>query len=807
MPEISAMNAKKPPFAPVRLDDALDSARYGHKAATLAALRRGGHNVPDGFVIPVGMAWDREALLAPLAALGSGPYAVRSSGVAEDLAGASFAGQYESVLGVSSVEDVVTAAGRVLASGKSARVAAYRADVDVAEVGAGAPTANETERLAVLVQRLVAADAAGVMFTRNPVTGDDELVLEAVRGLGDQLVDGGAQAERWLQRGSELIRPSASSVLDEPAVRRLVELGARIERERGEPQDIEWALAGGEIFVLQARPITGLPRRPHIEILPGRWTKDTGHFTGPVTPAAATILLPAYEVAMEAAFADFGVPIKTIRQRSFGGEVYTQDVDLDGKHHPEAPPPWWLLGLLVRVIPSLRRTMRAAEAALAKLDDYPRRWESEWRAACAARIEAALGVDLGALSEAELQQHFDQLCQLLASHLTIHFQLTMPHIVGVYELKVCTQELLGWDLAKTMDLLSGLSGATVAASRELEAVARELDADVIDGGLDAVLASPVGERMRQWLAHWGLRTVDVDPGTPMLSEREELVLSLLREARKAKHVGAGSERAERRDALEQARAVLFGAARERFEAALAYAEQVYGNRDDNVVYTEGLSTGLIRRASLEVGRRLVARRLLRHASDIGYLERAEMAASLAGTLTGESAMDRVHRRRAEEAWVRAHPGPPLHGPVPVPPPSLRGLPPACQRLMAAGLWAMNTELAAPAARHSDDGALLGVPVSPGRYTGPVRVIRTEAELCELKPGEVLVCPSTHSSWTVAFSKVGALVADGGSILSHPAIIAREHGIPAVVATISGTSTLRNGELVTVDGNTGRVARA
>lgn len=72
---------------------------------------------------------------------------------------------------------------------------------------------------------------------------------------------------------------------------------------------------------------------------------------------------------------------------------------------------------------------------------------------------------------------------------------------------------------------------------------------------------------------------------------------------------------------------------------------------------------------------------------------------------------------------------------------------------------------------------------------------------------MLVCPSTHSSWTVAFSKVGALVADGGSILSHPAIIAREHGIPAVVGTVSGRSSLRNGELVTVDGNGGRIVRA
>jgi rifampicin phosphotransferase len=796
MPEVTAMNTERSNLAPVRLDDALDSARYGHKAATLAALRRRGHNVPDGFVIPVGMACDREALLAPLAALGSGPYAVRSSGVAEDLVGASFAGQYESVIGVVTIDDVVTAASRVLASGKTARVAAYRADRNASE-----------GRLAVLVQRLVAAEAAGVMFTRNPVTGDDELVLEAVRGLGDRLVDGGAEAERWIQRGTELVAPGAPSVLDEQAVRRLVELGRRIEHERGEPQDIEWALAGGELFVLQARPITGLPRRPHIEIPPGRWMKDTGHFTGPVTPAAATILLPAYEAALEAAFADFGVPMKTLRQRPFGGEVYTQEVDLDGKHHPEAPPPWWLLGLLVRVIPSLRRTMRAAEAAMEKLEDYPRRWDNEWRAACAARIEAALAVDLGALSDAKLRQHFDELCQLLVAHMTIHFQLTVPNIIGVYELKMCTEELLGWDLAKTMDLLTGLSGATVAANRELEDVARDLDGDVIDRGLEAVLASPVGDRMRKWIAHWGLRTVDVDPGTPMLSEREELMLSLLREARKPRQGGASADRAERREALEQARAALSGAKRERFEAALAYAERVYRNRDDNVVYTEGLSTGLIRRASLEVGRRLVKRGVLQDASDIGYLERGEMAAALAGTLDGERAIDRVNRRKAEDAWVRAHPGALVHGPAPVPPPSLRGLPPACRRLMKAALWAMNEELGPPAPKHSDDGALCGVAVSPGRYTGPVRVIRTEAELCELKPGEVLVCPTTHSSWTVAFSKVGALVADGGSILSHPSIIAREHGIPAVVATVSGTSSLRNGELVTVDGNTGRVVRA
>jgi len=102
---------------------------------------------------------------------------------------------------------------------------------------------------------------------------------------------------------------------------------------------------------------------------------------------------------------------------------------------------------------------------------------------------------------------------------------------------------------------------------------------------------------------------------------------------------------------------------------------------------------------------------------------------------------------------------------------------------------------------------VGVGASPGRHTGRVRVIRSEEELARLRPGEVLVCPTTHSGWTVAFGHAGALVTDGGSMLSHPTIIAREHGIPAVVATVTATATLREGQLVTVDGSAGRVELA
>jgi phosphoenolpyruvate synthase/pyruvate phosphate dikinase len=98
----------------------------------------------------------------------------------------------------------------------------------------------------------------------------------------------------------------------------------------------------------------------------------------------------------------------------------------------------------------------------------------------------------------------------------------------------------------------------------------------------------------------------------------------------------------------------------------------------------------------------------------------------------------------------------------------------------------------------------GIAASSGRYTGTVRVILSEAEFDRLRAGDVLVCPATSPAWSVLFSSVGALVADSGGVLSHPAIIAREFGVPAVVATSVGTTQLRDGQVVVVDGTIGTV---
>ena len=110
----------------------------------------------------------------------------------------------------------------------------------------------------------------------------------------------------------------------------------------------------------------------------------------------------------------------------------------------------------------------------------------------------------------------------------------------------------------------------------------------------------------------------------------------------------------------------------------------------------------------------------------------------------------------------------------------------------------------PPAPSAVDGTVKGLPAGAGRYQGRVRVVRSASDLHTLRQGEVLVCPITTPAWSVYFSRAAALVTDAGSVLSHAAIIAREHGVPAVVATGNATETLRDGMLVTVDGSTGEV---
>ncbi|MGQ0606872.1 MAG: PEP/pyruvate-binding domain-containing protein [Chloroflexota bacterium] len=272
-----------------------DVAEVGGKAAGLGELIALGARVPDGVVLTAAAAEmtvaEREPLLRAAAVeLGAGPFAVRSSGIGEDSAEASYAGMYETVLNVSA-DELATATDRSISSAGAARVAAYKS------------AGNGTDaRMAVIIQRMVAPAAAGVALTADPISGDRRsTVISAVRGIGDRLVSGEAVGDEWVVVGRDVTpRRQPEHALARTKVIQVASEARRIAIARGAPQDIEWAIdADGTLWILQARPMTALPREVSWDPpAPGAFTR-TFRFgewiSEPVTPLFESWLLTAME--------------------------------------------------------------------------------------------------------------------------------------------------------------------------------------------------------------------------------------------------------------------------------------------------------------------------------------------------------------------------------------------------------------------------------------------------------------------------------------------------------------------------------
>ncbi|MCI0545945.1 MAG: hypothetical protein L0027_01525 [Candidatus Rokubacteria bacterium] len=265
---------------PVYLADAADESVYGGKAIQLGVALRAGLPVPAGLALPAGLVdaiagGDASAIgdLRRLRAELAGPVAVRSSAVGEDSAAASFAGQHLTCLNVVSEAALLEAVRRVWESGRSESALAYRKRMGIA----GEP------RVAVIVQRMVYPDCSGVLFTRDPISGRDERLVEASWGLGEVIVAGLVTPDRYrMDREGRILerlagvkdvallpRPGGEVeqvVVEEPRVHalclddarlaRLHELATRCEREFGGTQDLEWAWAGNALHLLQRRAIT-----------------------------------------------------------------------------------------------------------------------------------------------------------------------------------------------------------------------------------------------------------------------------------------------------------------------------------------------------------------------------------------------------------------------------------------------------------------------------------------------------------------------------------------------------------------------
>jgi pyruvate,water dikinase len=219
--------------------------------------------------------------------------------------------------------------------------------------------------------------------------------------------------------------------------------------------------------------------------------------------------------------------------------------------------------------------------------------------------------------------------------------------------------------------------------------------------------------------------------------------------------------------------------------------------------TFSVQAALLRRVALQVGRRLVERGQLAAVDDVFFLETQDARSAL---FDGADRRDTARVAKGERAWAMAHPGPYAYGDSPPGEPPFDLLPPPARLVNQGVLWGLAQLFGEPWSVQQE-GVVAGTPASPGRYTGTVRVVMGEHQFSKIRAGDVVVCPTTSPAWSVVFPSMGALVTDGGGILSHPAIIAREHGIPAVVGAGNATAVLEDGQRVTVDGSRGVVELA
>ncbi len=728
------MSAGTPPRTVVRLADLTRADRdsVGSKAANLGDLLRAGFPVPEGVVMLGDGDPDPSEILQ---VLGDVPVAVRSSAAAEDLADASFAGQYETVLNVNGPAELREAIRHVRASVANVRAQQYAAAHGLSGSGG----------IAVLVQRMLAPQAAGVAFTADPVTGRrDEVVITAARGLGERVVSGEAVGDEWVVRdGIAKCRRSIEAAITREQAREIAALARRVEAHfGGVPQDVEWALERGRLYVLQARPMTALPDEVDwTPPEPGYWLRTfrLGEWlSDPMTPLFREWLLVQLEDGLLHGMRETTGTTITFPRAAINGWYYSM----------AGPRPRSIPAELARALVESRgRVLPVLFNALVLVNIRPdlsdrallRGLAEQWRHELLPHYQQLVAAGEGKVETATPAQLID-LVDAVGRYAGTYFWWLA--IVGgsAWKMEACLARFVRKHLA-------GVTGA---------------DVQVLLRGLPGITLGTPPHAVQS--IDWYWPTLGQQDGHAPAPERRTRLV------------------AERESTEAACRRALANrpALRARFDRLLEVAQRYATIREEQARWFT-LGWPLLRRAVLRLGEGVHASDALQRADDVFFLSRTEL------DQPATDLRETVRHRRDE--WQRQRR---LVAPLEL------GHPPRLLKALLSG--------AAPVVRRTDvtRDVLIGQGASPGRATGRVRIVSSVADFDAFEPGEVLVARATAPAWTPLFERAAAVVTDGGTLAAHASLVAREYGIPAVVGTGDATRRLRTGQMVTVDGTAGTV---
>lgn len=805
---------------------------------------------------PQGM---RDAVAASQLRFGGRPCAVRSSMVGEDSASHSFAGQLDTFLYRTGTDDICDAILRCWASAFGDRVLVY---------GKGSGLSLDELRVGVVVQAMVDADSAGVMFTADPVTQDRDItVITAAWGQGEGVVSGLCDTDEYrvshktrhpemtiAHKAVQVVRSTEpghdpvpapvpedlvdAACLDAQQVAALAEMGETIAEAMGTPQDIEWAIASGDLYILQARPITTM--RASVPTAGPKRTWDNSNiaesYPGVVSPLTYSFAQRAYATVFLRAAESIGLSTKILRPY----EPAAQDLIglLDGHVYYNLDA--WMK--LLELLPHFGRSkadleeMMGVAVPLTYVPEEPTSLERLSRLATLARVATKLGPKLARVDSdiVRFEGHFSRvvdrinrrnlanatLSELAEKMVILETELLAkwtPEIVNDVRVMFSTGRLRRFleregacqdrNALRTQmaDLLGGIEGiASLEPTRHLVDLAfraRSIPAaEAVLTGKDfpaeaAVrlatlrdVAPEIAHGVDEYIERYGDRCVnELKLETIPLSEDPTFVLSVIEAYMAQPDLTPESLKSGERDRYEAARdqveANLSLSRRHSLARILTAARHAVAARE-RIRMLRTSAFGMARDIYRAMGHRLVEAGIFDDPSDIFYLTVDEISAFEAGRAVTTDLGGLVALRRAEFA---------RHATARL-----------ADRIETVGTVAL-CDLAPASTQPTAGDVLKGQGVCAGVVEAPVRVVRTPGSDLRLE-GHILVAERTDPGWAPLFPAASGLLVEHGSPLSHSAVLARELGLPAVVGIPGILCALQDEDVIRMDGTAGTVER-
>lgn len=704
-------------------------------------------------------------------------YAIRSSANIEDSKYYSFAGQFKSILNVKGLEDILRAIESIWSSTYTKGVKTYleRTGIDLEEI-----------KMAVIIQEMVSPTVSGVSFSKNPLTGMDEIIVEATTGNGDKLLQDGITPERWVHKWGSWVHEPEHASIDRGVIKTVVAKTKEIAASFGNGVDVEWVYDGRSINWVQLREITSLHNTVlysnHFarEVLPGiikplvwtinvplvcgAWIRLFGELIGrnDIKPfdLAKSFYYRAYfnMGTVGKIFEMLGLPSNTIE--------LLMEVESSRAEKPSFKPTAKTLSLAPRILHFLYQKLRFKHDLETFIPDMRRAY-------------AAFALhDLRKLSAHDLLREVERLYAL--NEQTAYFMIITYLIMGVFhglfkhQLKKCGYSFEEFDLTAGMEALH-VYDPTVkldALNSQFNGIDGTIRKKIEEGTYADLLTLEGAEAFRQavrdFINHFGHLS---DSGNdfssiPWRDNPDAILRMIVHHTRRREETAPGLHF----ESLTLSR------------SAKMLLRPLYNQARNYRLYREAVSSlytygyGMFRSYFLALGDLLTTRGDIRHPDDIFYLYFDEIKDVIARKTSDPASSQKVRQRKMEIAEYE-------HIAVP---------------------HIIYGDQQPPPITHSTT-IMKGIPTSKGVYKGTVRVIKGISDFDKLKDGDVLVIPFSDVGWTPLFSKAAAIIAESGGFLSHSSIVAREYHMPAVVSVAGVCTTLKDDMVVTVDGYRGEIS--